>query len=227
VREKKPEEQLAPKQHKDLTQNPYYKKGLQKEEISNASEQKQVRLPRKEQVSQSQKSYTPHIPQKEGEEAVFYTKATSLKDALLSAMAKKNTHLADKEIKIEEVKAREVIPEVSSDIHKEIPKQSRKIPTPSHKTFHKKPLHKSLKNEFSVDDHLQNQTQKIAPKEERQPLKKEERAATEDSKRSLREMLEKLNLSKKEQGSTATIQKQSDTTSRQEVDPSVVQKLFE
>lgn len=222
--ERKAAPELPPKPQKDLSQNPYYKKGLAKQEVVADLPQEDTVPPPQKEAPKSFPKPQPHTPPKEREGAVF-EKPTSLKDALLSAIAQKNTRPADQEIIKEEVKEREVAPEVAQPIEKEAPPQPRKIPTPTYNTLHKKPLHKTLGSEPVIETRSQNQVSEIAPKEERQPFKKEERAATDESKRSLREMLEKLNLPKKEPEKQP--EKQPESTGQQEVDPSVVQKLFE
>jgi hypothetical protein len=219
MREKKPEEQLPPKPQKDLTQNPYYKKGLPKEETPQPTEQQQVVTPRKEEAKQFSKPYISQTPPKEREEVGFPTKTTSLKDALLSAIAEKEKSTTNA---------------VASKPASVVEEHKKHVPIPPYNNQHKKPLSKTLQP-------LNTAPTNQGPEKPKEPFKKEERAATDESKRSLREMLEKLNLPKKEIEKDPEKQpeklKEDATTSpniqssaigeQQEVDPSVVQKLFE
>lgn len=216
--DKKSHVENSPKPQKDLSQNPYYKKGIAKQEVDTSTQESKV-IPAQKEAPKAFSKPHPHTSPKEREGVVF-EKPTSLKDALLSAIAQKNNHPPQEKVK-EEVKERKKDTNVAQSAQKEVPLQPRKIPTPSYSTLHKKPLSKTL--QFSSNDSGIPTTEKV-----KEPFKKEERAATDESKRSLREMLEKLNLPKKEPESTPSIQKQPESTSQQqEVDPSVVQKLFE
>ena len=193
-KEKKQEEQLPPKPQKDLSQNPYYKKAIQKEEKGVISEEKKQAVPQKEHERPFAEQHTP--PKKKDE---FLTKTTSLKDALLSAITEKE-------------KSRSVI--TTSEPIPPLQESKKQIPVPIYPSSHKKPLPKTL----------QTQTEG-----EKQPYKKEERAATDQSKQTLRDMLEKLNL-QKEKTQDVTSQPAISRTQEdhsQEVDTAVVQKLFE
>lgn len=192
--EKKAVVELPPKPQKDLSQNPYYKKAIQKEEKNVASEEKKGAVLQKEH----ERPFShPHTPPKKKDE--FLTKTTSLKDALLSAITEKE-------------KSRSVV--TTSEPIPPAQEPKKQIPVPAYPSSHKKPLPKTL----------QTQTEG-----EKQPYKKEERGATDQSKQTLRDMLEKLNLQKEKTQDVKSqpVISRTQQNSLQEVDTAVVQKLFE
>jgi hypothetical protein len=229
LKEKK-EDHVLVKPQKDLSQNPYFKKAQQHVSAQPFEQSSQEfstdQIQNKKILSEKKKETSTSIPPRRSHKIPndddFSHTQTSLKDALLSALAQKEQ--SSKNLKEEEYKT-ETVPQINevapdADSFKIQPSQQsaqiqtrKEVPKPSYGA-HKKPLPKTLQKET---------------REEKQPFKKEERAATDKSKRTLREMLEKLNNKKEErsisQTQTNTLNNQQQES--QEVDPSVVKKIFE